>query len=138
DRAGVQKRTLDLLAAALRSGGKESEAKEVAARVEKIDISVKPAAFPGRKGNSERTVLVELFTGVQCPPCVAADLGFDALERAFKPTEAICLEYHIHVPGPDPLSNADTEARAKFYDRAVEGTPTTLFNGKPGAGGGGG
>ena len=26
----------------------------------------------------------------------------------------------LHIPGPDPLTNADTEARAKFYDRSVQ------------------
>jgi hypothetical protein len=138
DRVAIQKRSLDLLAAALKNAGKEDEAKEVAARVEKIDISLKPTPYPGRKAKSDRAVLVELFTGAQCPPCVAADLGFDALSKAFKPSEVVCLEYHLHVPGPDPLTNPDTEARAKFYDRSVEGTPTMMFNGKAAAGGGGG
>lgn len=137
DRAGIQKRTLELLAAVLKNTGKEDEAKEVAGRVDNI-IRVKATPFPGRKAKSDRAVLVELFTGAQCPPCVAADLGFDALARAFKPSEVVCLEYHLHIPGPDPLTNADTEARAKFYDRSVRGTPATIFNGKGGAGGGGG
>jgi hypothetical protein len=42
----------------------------------------------------------------------------------------------MHIPGPDPLTNSDTEARWKYYGN-LRGTPSTLFNGKVGAGGGG-
>jgi hypothetical protein len=75
-------------------------------------------------------VLVELFTGAQCPPCVAADLAFDGAEKTYPPTEVVLLQYHLHIPGPDPLANEDTAARGKYYDDEVEGTPTVLFNGK--------
>src|SRR5262249_50650767 len=98
----------------------------------------KPDKFTGRKGKSERVVLVELFTGAQCPPCVAADLAFDSLERTYKPTEVVLLQYHLHIPGPDPLTNKDTEARERYYSKSIKGTPTILFNGKTDAGGGGG
>ena len=55
------------------------------ARADKVPfIAVKP--FAGRKGKSDRAVLVELFTGAQCPPCVAADMAFDALPQTYKPT----------------------------------------------------
>ena len=50
-------------------------------------------------------VLVELFTGAECPPCVAADLAFDALGKTYKPTDVVLLEYHLHIPGPDALTN---------------------------------
>ena len=43
---------------------------------------------------NDRAVLVELFTGSQCPPCVAADLAFDTLAKTYKPADAILLEYH--------------------------------------------
>jgi hypothetical protein len=79
---------------------------------------------------------MELFTGAQCPKCVAADVAFDALQKSYKPTELVLIQYHLHIPGPDPLTNAETEARAKYY--AANSTPTTLFNGKKLAGGGGG
>jgi len=48
------------------------------------------------------------------------------------------LQYHVHIPGPDPLTNLDTMSRLHYYGRKIEGTPTILFNGKPGAPGGGG
>ena len=69
----------------------------------------KPTKYAGRTDKSANKVAVmELFTGAQCPPCVAADVGFDALIKSYKPTEAIFLQYHEHIPGPDPLTNADT------------------------------
>jgi len=96
----------------------------------------KPEPFGGRKdAQDNRVVLLELFTGAQCPPCVAADVAFDALVDSYKPTELIGLQYHLHIPGPDPLTNADSEARAKFY--GVRGTPSTYFNGETLAAGGG-
>jgi hypothetical protein len=138
DRPSHRKRVLDVLAQALEKSGKAAEAKEVLARIDKLDFTIKAEPFAGRKGASKRAVLVELFTGAQCPPCVAADLAFDALGKTFKPSEVVRLQYHLHVPGPDPLTNADSEARADYYGRAVEGTPTMLFNGRAGAAGGGG
>lgn len=102
----------------------------------------KPATFAGRKSDSTRTVVMELFTGAQCPPCVAADVAFDALIKTYKPSDVIFLQYHLHIPGPDPLTNTDTVARFNHYRKTfadqLRGTPSTLFNGKPAAGGGGG
>jgi hypothetical protein len=137
DRPALQKRSLQALATALEKTGKAADAKEVLARILKLDFKIKPEPFAGRKGKSDRAVLVELFTGAQCPPCVAADLAFDALEKTFKPSEVILLQYHLHIPGPDPLTNADSEARAKFYDN-IRSTPTIMFSGRAGAREGGG
>ena len=131
-----RKQVLDALAEALKKAGKEEEAKEMAARSAKIEL-VKRETFPGRKGKSDRVVLVELFTGTQCPPCVAADLAFDAVAKTYKPGEVALLQYHEHIPGPDPLTNPDSEDRKKYYGAAFRGTPTILFNGKSQAGGGG-
>src|SRR5262249_44181810 len=119
DKPALQKRVLTLLAGALRKAGKEEDAKEVEARVDKIEL-VPITKYAGRKGKSDRVVLVELFTGAECPPCVAADLGFDALAKTYKPSEVLLLQYHEHIPGPDPLTNADTEARMKFYGDDIE------------------
>jgi hypothetical protein len=49
------------------------------------------------------------------------------------------LQYHVHIPKADPLNNPDTDARYDFYSDAkkVRGTPSSLFNGKPMASGGG-
>jgi hypothetical protein len=137
DPAALRKRTLEVLAAALTAAGKTAEAGEVEARAAKVDTSIKVTPFPARKGGAGRTVLVELFTGAECPPCVAADLAFDALSRAYQPSEVVLLQYHLHIPGPDPLTNADSETRADFYLGQEQGTPSVFFSGAPGAEGGG-
>ncbi|HEY7426135.1 MAG TPA: hypothetical protein VH682_18030 [Gemmataceae bacterium] len=136
DRPDVRKKVLDTLALALTKADKADEAKEVEARAKKIDLTIKPTPFAGRQGKSDRVVLVELFTGAECPPCVAADLAFDALGKAFKPSEVVRLQYHVHVPGPDPLTNPDSTKRFKFY--RLGGTPSLLLNGKEASPGGGG
>ena len=59
--------------------------------------------------------MMELFTGAQCPPCVAADVAFDALVKAYKPTDLVLIQYHMHIPGPDPMTNPDTIARWDYY-----------------------
>jgi hypothetical protein len=132
DKPSVQKRTLELLAKALRSAKKDEEAKEVEARIKKIPTDIKAAAYAGRKEKSDRAVLVELFTGAECPPCVAADKAFDALAETYKPSEVVLLEYHLHVPGPDPLTSPDGLERGKYYGSVIQGTPTLILNGKPG------
>ena len=132
-----QAQVLEILADALVASGKNDEAKEIQTKLEKIDTGLKPEPFAGRKGKSDQAVVVELFTGTECPPCVAADLAFDALGKAFKPAEVILLQYHLHIPGPDPLTNPDSENRARVYGKQIEGTPAVFFNGKSAAGGGG-
>ncbi|MCI0682984.1 MAG: hypothetical protein L0Y71_12860 [Gemmataceae bacterium] len=138
----VQLRLLSTLHAAFQKSGDANIVKELDARIEKIEepafaeysktaLDFTPAKFKGRKARSDRAVLVELFTGAMCPPCVAADLAFDALEKAFPPRDVVLLQYHLHVPGPDALTNADAEKRSDFYSRTLGGTPTIYFNGKP-------
>lgn len=85
-----------------------------------------------------KPVVLELFTGAQCPPCVAADVAFDALGDAYSHNNVILLQYHLHIPGPDPLTNTDAIARQKYYGDQIRGTPSTIFNGKSEGGGGGG
>lgn len=133
---------------------KEATLKTVSANLEKIEGKLdteflktvppfKPTTFVGRSDKTANQVVVmELFTGAQCPPCVAADVAFDALQKSYKPTELVLIQYHLHIPGPDPLTNPDNVARFDYYRKQfpmdVGGTPTTVFNGKPQAGGGGG
>ncbi len=140
---------LNLLVSSARLAGKDQVAAEAERRLKVIDAKIdaeyhekvppfKPEAYAGRKlGKGERVVLMELFTGAECPPCVAADVGFDALLKTYKPTEFIGLQYHLHIPGPDPLANPDGIARAEYYGGEVAGTPSPFFNGKTDAGGGG-
>lgn len=75
----------------------------------------------------KRTVLVELFTGVTCPPCVAADVGTAILNEAYPPSDVVVLRFHQHIPGPDPLANQDSEDRFSYYEG--RGTPTVIVDG---------
>jgi hypothetical protein len=149
DDAALQIRVLESLVTALRKSNKAEEAKEFEARLDKLEAKAdqdylkkmppfQPDPFRGRKNKSDRVVLFELFTGAQCPPCVAADLAFDGLTKTYKPDEVVLLQYHVHVPGPDPLTNPDTEARLKYYGDEVEGTPWSFLDGASKAQGGGG
>jgi hypothetical protein len=140
DSLHLQESALTVQAAALNQAGKADEAKKVGERLAKVEeqldqefaknaIPFKPEPFKGRKGKSDRVVLIELFTGAQCPPCVAADIAFDAALKTYSPKDAVFLQYHLHIPGPDALTNADSVARAKYYQDRIEGTPTAFVDG---------
>ena len=152
DSAKTKQRVLTVLAGALEKAGKKDDAKEVQGRIAKLDKEMKAEAikleaqadeeylkkmppfkiepFAGRKGKSTRVVLAELFTGAECGPCIAADLAFDGLTKTYKASDVVMLQYHLHVPGFDPLTNPDTEARQEYYSDEVEGTPALILNGK--------
>ena len=80
-----------LLARSARLAGKDDVAAEAESRVKEIDTKLdaeyhekvppfKPETYAGRaEGKGNRVVLMEIFTGAECPPCVAADVAFDAL-----------------------------------------------------------
>lgn len=90
--------------------------------------------FKKQKKNS-KVVLAELFTGSECRPCLAADVAYDKLIERYDLNTLAVLEYHLHIPAPDPMTNPDAEARAKFY--GVNSTPTSIIEGidKSSAGG---
>ncbi len=146
--ASEEVRVLGLLVRALKKSGQDAEAKTLDVRLAKLDdildkeYAVKMPGFTGtpftgRKSKSERAVFMELFTGATCPPCVAADLAFDVLQKSYKPSELVLVQYHVHIPGPDPLANPDTEARWAYYSKDVRGVPASIFNGKSAGAGGG-
>jgi hypothetical protein len=146
----TQAAVLRTLKAVLTKAGKDVEAKSLAPKVAQLEdqldqeflkdaVPFKTEAY-ARKDPGSRVVLVELFTGAQCPPCVAADVAFDALLRSCKPTDVVFLQYHLHIPRPDPLTNEDAEKRFEYYTsrESESGTPTFVIDGalkKPGVGG---
>ena len=83
-----------------------------------------------------KVVLAEIFTGSECPPCVAADLGFDGLLEAYPAQYLAVLEYHLPIPRPDPMMNASTQLRQEYY--GVNSTPTVIIDGDKKIVGGGG
>jgi hypothetical protein len=139
-----------VLASSAKLAGKDAIAAEAEGRAKGYDAKLdaeyhekvppfKPGTFGGRlEEKANRVVVMEIFTGAECPPCVAADVAFDALLKTYKPTEFIGLQYHLHIPGPDPLTNTDTVARQGYYGSEISGTPSTFFNGKSVNGDGGG
>jgi hypothetical protein len=140
DPAALRFDVVKTLVRALRKSGKADDAKpflaELAALGEELDrefekanIPFKPERFGGRKGKGQRVAVVELFTGAECPPCVAADVAFDAAMKRYNYSEVVFLQYHLHIPRPDPLTNDEGDKRSDFY--GVESTPTMLVNGKP-------
>jgi hypothetical protein len=76
----------------------------------------------------KHVVLCELFTGARCVPCVAADVALEAIEKTYPQSQVITLRYHVHVPGHDPLTNDDAEARFHNYYNA-KGTPSLFIDG---------
>jgi hypothetical protein len=132
---------LKTLAAVLKKNNRADELKTVQARLAKLEddldaefkktaVPFKPEGFPGRKSNSQRACVVELFTGAHCPPCVAADVAFDALPLRYSPKDVILLQYHLHIPQPDPLTGEASQKRGDAYN--VDSTPTVFLNGKSG------
>lgn len=84
---------------------------------------------------TDKVVLAEVFTGAGCPPCVAADLGFDAAMERYSRKDVAVVMYHLHIPQPDPLTNKATGERAKYY--RVNSVPSYAIDGTSGGGGGG-
>lgn len=143
DDIGIRTQVLDALVLALTRAGKPDDAAKYRDEIAAIEAKqyaeyakthppFKPEPFAGRKGKSNRAVLCELFTGAECPPCAAAGLAFDGLMRTFKPADAILLEYHCHIPVPDPLTSPDAEERMRYYADQMEGAPTLFVGGELG------
>ncbi|MBI5761744.1 MAG: hypothetical protein HZA46_24805 [Planctomycetales bacterium] len=88
---------------------------------------VSEAVEPRKAGGGNRIALLELFTGAECPPCVAADLATGGLEATYAPSEVLVLRYHQHIPGPDALANEITLARFESY--SGQATPMLFLNG---------
>lgn len=148
DDAATRMKVLDVVVQALTRAGKADDAKAYADQMTKLEardfaeyakgLPFKPTEFAGRKAKSDRGVLVEVFTGAECPPCAAVDLAFDGLLKTYKPADVVLLQYHLHIPRPDPLTNADTSFRGEeFYGDQLRGAPSVFVNGKLGPAGGG-
>jgi thiol-disulfide isomerase/thioredoxin len=82
----------------------------------------KPGAVTGG-----HAVLLELFTGSGCPPCVGGDMAVDGLMEAYPKSQLVALSMDLHIPEPDPLANPDTEGEADVY--GVAHTPSYVMDG---------
>lgn len=148
DTAATRMMVMEALVRTLTKAGKPDDAKPYIAQLAKLELRdfaeysktsppFKAEPFTGRKGKSDKAAVVEVFTGAECPPCVGVDLAFDGLMKAYKPSEVILLQYHFHVPRPDPLTSPDGMERVKYYEDKIEGAPTLFISGKLGADSGG-
>ncbi|HYA49393.1 MAG TPA: hypothetical protein VEG35_06805 [Burkholderiales bacterium] len=94
-----------------------------------------PEPFKAPSGWKGKTVLAELFTGSECPPCVGSDLAFDGLIESYPARYLAVLEYHLPIPRPDPMINAASKERQTYY--GVMSTPTVVIDGEKDTSGGG-
>ncbi len=151
DDAATVMEVLQIVVRGLTLAGKVEEAKPLAARISKLEVKdfqdyakthppFAPEAYKGRKAVADRAVLVEFFTGSECPPCVAADLAAAGLLKSYTPAEVVVLQYHYHIPGPDPLTSPDSAERIRQFEEVLKkrgGFPAAFVNGKLDAEGGG-
>ena len=116
-----------VLYAAQHGGSDAGFVAEMDARYAELYPAPKPPAMhaPVTGGH---TVLLELFTGSACPPCVGGDLAVDDVIASYPRNEVVALAFDQHIPEPDPLANPDSEARADVYH--VASTPSYVVDGK--------
>ena len=103
---------------------------------EKFPNPVKPEPYTPLPNRSDRLVLLEMFTGSACGPCVSADLAFDAVMEHYPAGTIVPIAYHQHIPGPDPMVTAAGSARREYYT-PFAGVPTFNIDGALGKLGGG-
>lgn len=82
---------------------------------------------PATVQKTGRAVLVELFTGAMCPPCVAADVAVDGIGQLFDPDEVVVVQWHLPIPAPEPMVAPCSLERGEAY--GISGTPTVVFAG---------
>jgi tetratricopeptide (TPR) repeat protein len=109
-------------------GGSEAGLEEALdkAYLEKFPNPVTPEKYAPTAARTNKSVLLELFTGSGCPPCVASDLALDAVMERYG-DHVISLVYHEHIPQPDPMVAANNNDRRLYY--SVSGVPTFEIDG---------
>ncbi len=65
---------------------------------------------------------------------MGASLAFDGALDRFNRSEYVLLNYHIHIPLPDPMANTATVGRQSWY--GVNSTPSYFIDGDKDGGGG--
>ena len=66
---------------------------------------------------------------------MGAGLAFDAAQERYTRNDLIVLNYHVHIPAPDPMVNPSVIKRREFY--GVNSSPSYFFDGDADGGGGG-
>lgn len=65
---------------------------------------------------------------------MGAGLAFDAAQERYTRNDFIVLNYHVHIPAPDPMVNPSVVKRREFY--GVNSSPSYFFDGDSDGGGG--
>ena len=65
---------------------------------------------------------------------MGAGLAFKAAQERYTRQDFIALNYHVHIPAPDPMVNPATLKRQEFY--GVRSSPSYFFDGDSDGGGG--
>ena len=65
---------------------------------------------------------------------MGAGLAFNAAQERYTRQDFIALNYHVHIPAPDPMVNPATQKRQEFY--GVRSSPSYAFDGDMDGGGG--
>jgi tetratricopeptide (TPR) repeat protein len=103
---------------------------------EKFPNPVKPEPYrPAVPRTGNRIVLLEMFTGSGCGPCVSADLAMDAVMERYPSDVIVPVAYHANIPLPDPMVVPGGDGRREYYK--VRGVPTFNIDGALGQLGGG-
>ncbi|MCL1894610.1 MAG: hypothetical protein FWG02_10355 [Holophagaceae bacterium] len=103
---------------------------EVALKALRTQLPFHPPPFKAPENWQGKAVLAELFTGSECPPCVAADFAFDGFIESYPTKYLVILEYHLPIPLYDPMMNPTAIKRQSYYGRnVIGGTPTIVING---------
>lgn len=148
----MQARILTILVTGLKNSDQNEAAKPHEERLAKLEakldeeyraklpkFTVKP--FGKRKEKANCVAILEMFIGAEGQSGQAAGVAFDKLLEAYKPSEAVILQYHLHAPAPDALANADAEKRFEYYSKRyrydADVIPVAFVNGRPKSPGGG-
>ena len=101
-------------------------------KIDALYVRLMPPVFtlpPRTLPAGGHTVLLELFTGSGCEPCVAPDLAVESLLGSYGRRDLAVLEYDENIPRPDPLTSPASENRAVTY--RVGSTPEAFLDGEP-------
>jgi tetratricopeptide (TPR) repeat protein len=106
---------------------KEQDLKNMIEKKQKESTTFATGKYTSKSNG--KVLLAELFTGAECGPCQSADVAYDELSEYFPRNSLAILEYHVNIPGPDPMTNPNTFSRYVYYGGNF-GTPTAILEGK--------
>ena len=98
-------------------------------------VNFSPGTFEPDFEWKGKTVVLELFTGSECPPCLGVGLAVDGLLESYDKKYLAILEYHVNIPAPDPMENRYSHLRR--FDYGIYRAPMTFFDGSEKFRGGG-